>query len=180
MTSNLYQKYKKEVVPAMVKEFGYKSQMQVPKISKIVLNVGYGKFLKEPNYAEMVEKNLINITGQKTVRTKAKKSISNFKTREGMEIGVIVTLRGNRMYYFLEKLLNITFPRIRDFRGISGKSFDGRGSYSFGMKEITAFPEIKHADMEKNHGLEITITTTAKNKEEGKALLDLMGFPFKK
>lgn len=180
MTSNLYQQYKKEIAPAMMKEFGYKSPMQVPKITKVVLNVGYGRFVKEPNFAEMVEKNLLSISGQKVVRTKAKKSISNFKTREGMEIGAMVTLRGDRMYFFLEKLLNITFPRIRDFRGISDKSFDKGGSYSFGLKEIVAFPEIKQTGVEKNHGIEVTITTTAKNKEEGKALLNLMGFPFKK
>ncbi len=178
MTPTLYQKYKKEVVPALSKEFKYKSIMQVPKITKVVLNVGYGRFLKEPNFAEFVEKNLTNISGQKPIRTKAKKSISNFKTREGMEIGAAVTLRGPRMYYFLEKLLNIAFPRVRDFRGISDKSFDRQGNYNFGLKELSAFPEIKQTENDKNHGLEITVNTTAKSREEGKALLTLLGFPF--
>jgi len=178
MTPTLYQKYKKEVVPALVKQFGYKSMMQAPKITKVVLNVGYGRFLKEPNFAELVEKNLTRISGQKAVRTKAKKSISNFKIREGMEIGAKVTLRGPRMYYFLEKLLAITFPRVRDFRGISEKSFDRQGNYNFGLKELAAFPEIKQTEIEKTHGVEITVSTTAKTKEEGKALLALLGFPF--
>ncbi len=180
MTPTLYQKYKKEVVPAMVKEFGFKSIMQSPKITKVTLNVGYGRFLKEPNFAELVEKNLVKISGQKAVRTKAKQSISNFKIREGMEIGAMVTLRGTKMYQFLEKLLNITFPRVRDFRGISDKSFDRQGNYNFGLKDMTAFAEIKQTDIEKNHGLEITVSTTAKSKEEGKALLSLLGFPFTK
>lgn len=178
MTPTLYQKYKKEIVPALSKEFNYKSVMQVPKITKVVLNVGYGRFLKEPNFAELVEKNLANISGQKPIRTKAKKSISNFKTREGMEIGAAVTLRGPQMYYFLEKLLNITFPRVRDFRGISDKSFDRQGNYNFGLKELSAFSEIKQTENDKSHGVEITVNTTAKSKEEGKALLTLLGFPF--
>ena len=180
MTLNLHLKYKKEIVPALMKEFGYKSVMQVPKITKVVLNVGYGRFLKEPNFAEMVEKNLTRISGQKAVRTKSKKSISNFKIREGMDIGAVVTLRGPRMYHFLEKLLWITFPRVRDFRGISDKSFDREGNYNFGLKELSAFPEIKQTEVEKTHGLEITVATSAKSKEEGKSLLALLGFPFTK
>ena len=180
MTLNLYQKYKKETVPALMKEFGYKNIMQVPKITKVVLNVGYGRFVKEPNFAEMVEKNLTRVSGQKAIRTKSKKSISNFKIREGMDIGAMVTLRGPRMYYFLEKLLSITFPRVRDFRGISGKSFDRKGNYNFGLKELSAFPEIVQTEVDKSHGIEITIATTAKNKEEGKSLLALLGFPFTK
>jgi len=180
MTPTLYQKYKKEVIPVLVKQFGYKSLMQAPRIVKVTLNVGYGRFLKEPNFAEIVEKNLAKISGQKAVRTKAKKSISNFKIREGMDIGAIVTLRGEKMYYFLEKLINVVFPRVRDFRGISDKSFDRQGNYNFGLKDMSAFPEIKQADIEKNHGLEITVSTSAKSKEEGKALLSLIGFPFVK
>jgi large subunit ribosomal protein L5 len=177
---NLYEKYKKEVVPNLKKELGYKNVMQVPKVEKVVINVGVGKHLKEANYIDMVEKNLIKITGQKPIRTKAKKSISNFKIREGMEIGVAVVLRGPRMYYFLEKLVNITFPRMRDFRGIRGKNFDKQGNFSFGFKETVAFPELDAAALDRTHGLEIIVKTTAKNKEEGKALLTHLGFPFVK
>ncbi len=180
MTSNLYKQYKKEIVPALVKEFKYKSVSQAPKIKKIVLNVGVGRFIKEPSYIENVEKNLAKISGQKPVRTKAKKAISNFKIREGMDIGVMVTLRGPKMYDFLEKLLTITLPRTRDFRGISGKSFDGHGNYNLGFKENLAFPEIKGSDAEKNHGLQIVVSTTAKSIEEGRALLEKIGFPFVK
>lgn len=180
MTPNLYNFYKKEVAPALKKEFGYKSLMQAPRITKVVVNVGVGKFLKEPNFIEGVEKNLARITGQKAVRTKTKKAISNFKIREGMEVGLVVTLRGPRMYYFLEKLLNITLPRTRDFRGISDKSFDERGNYSLGFRENMAFPEIKATEVEKNHGLQIVVATTARSKAEGKALLQKLGFPFVK
>lgn len=180
MTPNLYNFYKKEVVPALKKEFGYKSVMQVPRVAKVVINVGVGKFLKEPNFIENVEKNLAKITGQKPVRTKSKKAISNFKIRENMDIGVVVTLRGPKMYFFLERLLAVTFPRTRDFRGISDKSFDGLGNYNLGFKENAAFPEIKAGEAEKVHGLQIVISTTATNKEEGKALLTKLGFPFVK
>jgi large subunit ribosomal protein L5 len=180
MTPNLYNHYKKEVVPELKKDFGFRNVMQVPKITKVVINVGVGKFLKEPNYIENVEKNLAKITGQKPVRTKSKKAISNFKIRENMDIGVMVTLRGPKMYYFLEKLLNITFPRTRDFRGISDKAFDARGNYSLGFKENVAFPEVKTTETDKGHGLQINISTNAKNKEQGKALLTKMGFPFVK
>ena len=180
MSVNLYQYYKKEIVPALKKELGLKNTMEVPKVSKVVLNVGVGRFLKEPNFIENVEKNLARITGQKPVRNKAKKAISNFKIREGMEVGVMVTLRGPKMYYFMEKLINVTFPRTRDFRGISPKSFDGRGNYSFGFRENSAFPEIKAGEVEKNHGIQITISTTAKNAEHGRALLTRLGMPFTK
>ncbi|MCX6781517.1 MAG: 50S ribosomal protein L5 [Candidatus Magasanikbacteria bacterium] len=180
MTPNLYNYYKKEVVPALKKEFGFKNVMQVPKITKVVINVGVGKFLKEPNFIENVEKNLAKITGQKPVRTKSKKAISNFKIRENMDIGVVVSLRGAKMYYFLEKLLDITLPRTRDFRGISDKAFDGRGNYSLGFKENVAFPEIKAGEAEKTHGMQINIATNAKNKEQGRALLMKLGFPFVK
>ena len=180
MKINLYEKYKKEVVPALQKELGYKNIMQVPKIKKVVLNAGIGRFLKEPRYIDNVENTLSKITGQKPMRTKAKKSISNFKLREGMEIGVAVTLRGTRMYQFLDKLVSITLPRVRDFRGLSEKSFDKNGNYTIGFKENMAFAEIKAEDIEKVHGLQITINTNAKNKAEGKALLTHMGFPFTK
>ncbi|EKD43082.1 MAG: 50S ribosomal protein L5 [uncultured bacterium] len=175
---NLYQTYKKEIVPALKQELKLKSVMQVPKISKIVINVGVGRFVKDAGYIDNVEKTLLKITGQKPVRTKAKKAISNFKVREGQEIGVVVTLHGNRMYQFLEKLINVSFPRIRDFRGISDKAFDKQGNYTLGLKENTAFPEVKTGEIDKIHGLEIVFNTTAKNREAGKALLTHLGFPF--
>lgn len=178
MKLNLYEKYKKEVVPALKKELNLKSVMQVPKISKVVINVGVGRFLKESGYIDNVEKTLLKITGQKPVRTKAKKAISNFKVREGQEIGVVVTLHGARMYQFLEKLVNVSFPRIRDFRGISNKAFDRQGNYTLGLKENTAFPEVKTGEVDKIHGMEIVINTTAKNREGGLALLTHLGFPF--
>ncbi len=180
MTTSLVQFYKDEVVPALKKELNITNALRVPKITKVVLNVGVGRFVKEQNYVENVEKVLSKITGQKAVRTKAKKSISNFKIREGMDIGVMVTLRGQRMYHFLEKLLRVTFPRVRDFRGISDKSFDRQGNYSLGFKENIAFPEVKTEEIDKVHGLQIVINTNAKNKEEGKALLKKLGFPFAK
>ncbi|KKR35141.1 MAG: 50S ribosomal protein L5 [Candidatus Magasanikbacteria bacterium GW2011_GWA2_40_10] len=180
MKVNLYEKYKKEVVPALQKEFGYRNVMQAPKIKKVVINAGIGRFVKEPRYIDNVENTLSKISGQKPMRTKSKKSISNFKIREGMEIGVAVTLRGVRMYQFLDKLVSITLPRVRDFRGLSEKSFDRNGNYTVGFKENLAFPEIKAEELEKIHGLQIIINTNAKNKEEGKALLIHMGFPFVK
>ena len=180
MKVNLYEKYKKEVVPALQKELGYENIMQVPKIKKVVINAGIGRFVKEPRFIDNVENTLTKITGQKPMRTKAKKSISNFKIREGMEIGVAVTLRGVRMYQFLDKLVSITLPRVRDFRGLSEKAFDRNGNYTAGFKENLAFPEIKAEELEKIHGLQIIINTNAKNKAEGKALLTHMGFPFVK
>lgn len=180
MSVTLYEKYKKEVVPALQKELGYKNVMQVPKVTKVVVNAGIGRFIKEANFIENVEKTLTKITGQKPIRTKAKKSISNFKIREGQEIGVMATLRGPRMYQFLEKLINVTFPRVRDFHGISDKGFDRQGNYTIGFKENVAFPEVKMEEIEKIHGLQLIINTTAKNKEAGKALLKQLGFPFTK
>ncbi|MDD4476711.1 MAG: 50S ribosomal protein L5 [Patescibacteria group bacterium] len=177
---NLYKKFKEEIAPALRTELGYKNIMQVPKISKVVINSGVGRFIKEPHYIENVENTLTKITGQKPMRTKAKKSISNFKIREGQEIGVAVTLRGPKMYYFLEKLVSVVFPRVRDFRGLSSKCFDINGNCTIGFKENVAFPEIKMEEIDKIHGLEIVINTTAKNKEEGKALLTKIGFPFVK
>lgn len=178
MTNNLLQKYHKEVAPALKAEFGLKNIMQAPKILKIVLNVGVGRFVKEPAYIDSAEKTLRVITGQKPIRTKAKKAISNFKIRQGQEIGVTVTLRGRKMYEFLEKLLIVTFPRTRDFRGISDKSFDRGGNYTLGFKENSPFPEVKSSDVDKIHGLEIIINTSAKNPAQGRALLAAMGFPF--
>jgi large subunit ribosomal protein L5 len=180
MSTNLYQFYKKEVVPKVMNELGYKNPLQAPKITKVVLNVGVGRFIKEPHFVENVEKVLTRITGQKALRTKAKKAISNFKIREGMEIGVTVTLRGPRMYDFLQKLLWVTLPRVRDFHGISAKGFDRQGNYTLGFKENVAFPEVKLEEIDKVHGLQVVVVTTAKNKEAGKVLLQHLGFPFAK
>jgi large subunit ribosomal protein L5 len=180
MSVNLYERYKKEIVPALMKELSLANVMQVPKIKKVVLNAGIGRFVKEPRFIDNVENTLSKISGQKPMRTKAKKSISNFKTREGMEIGVAVTLRGVKMYQFLEKLVSITLPRVRDFRGLSEKSFDKNGNYAIGFKENLAFPEIKAEELEKIHGLQIIINTSAKNKVAGKALLTHIGLPFVK
>ncbi|OGH69034.1 MAG: 50S ribosomal protein L5 [Candidatus Magasanikbacteria bacterium RIFCSPLOWO2_02_FULL_44_11] len=177
---SLYQTYKKSVVPAIQKELGLKNVMQVPKVTKVVLNAGIGRFIKEANFIDNVEKTLTKITGQKPIRTKAKKAISNFKIREGQEIGVMVTLRGPRMYDFLEKLVKVTFPRVRDFHGISDKAFDGQGNFTIGFKENVAFPEVKMEEIDKIHGLQIIVNTTAKNKVAGKSLLTHLGFPFSK
>lgn len=178
MTPNLYQKYKDVVVPALKAELKLKNTMQVPKITKVVINAGVGRFIKEAGYIDNVEKTLSKITGQKPIRTKAKKAISNFKIRQGQEIGVVVTLHGKRMYQFLEKLVNVSFPRIRDFRGITDKAFDRQGNYTLGLKENTAFPEVKTGEIEKMHGLQIIINTTATDRVAGKALLTHLGFPF--
>ncbi|HAT03720.1 MAG TPA: 50S ribosomal protein L5 [Candidatus Magasanikbacteria bacterium] len=180
MKSQLYTIYKQTVVPALKQERGYKNVMQVPKIDKVVLNVGYGRQSKDKNYIDRVDHTLNLITGQRPIRNKAKKSISNFKIREGMEIGSSVTLRGPQMYNFLYKLINLTFPRVRDFRGISPKSFDGQGNYSIGFKEQLAFPEIGGEAADIIHGLQIVVSTTARTNEEGRALLEKMGFPFNK
>lgn len=177
---SFYQTYKKSVVPAIQKELGLKNVMQVPKINKVIINAGIGRFIKEANFIDNVEKTLTKITGQKPVRTKAKKAISNFKIREGQEIGVMVTLRGPRMYDFLEKLVKVTFPRVRDFHGISDKAFDAQGNFTIGFKENVAFPEVKMEEIDKIHGLQIIVNTTAKDKVAGKALLTHLGFPFTK
>jgi large subunit ribosomal protein L5 len=180
MENNLYKKYKTEVVPALKEEFGFKNAMQIPKINKVVLNVGVGKFVKETGFIENVESTLQKITGQKPIRNKAKKAISNFKIRAGMDICVSVTLRGKRMYDFLEKLTNVTFARIRDFRGITDKGFDKQGNFSCGFKENMSFPEVRPEEIDKVHGLEIIIVTNANNKQVGKSLLKHLEFPFKK
>ena len=180
MKANFHEKYVKEVAPVLQKLFGYANIMQAPKITKVVINSGVGRFVKEAGFIDNVEKTLSRITGQKPVRAKAKQSISNFKIREGMEIGVSVSLLGHRMYDFLEKLLSITFPRVRDFRGISGKSFDRKGNYTIGFRENLAFPEIKVEEIDKVHGLQITVNTAAKNSKDSKILLEKLGFPFVK
>lgn len=179
MESRLYKKYRTEIVPALKEKLGLRNVMQVPKLTKVVLNVGYGRFVKEAALVEVVEDTLRVISGQKPVHNKSRKSISNFKIREGMNIGASVTLRGKKMYDFVDKLVSITLPRVRDFRGLSRKSFDQRGNYCVGFKEHNAFPEVKVESMDKLHGLEVVVCTSAKNREEGAALLEQLGFPFK-
>lgn len=171
--------YKDEIVPKMMEKFNYDSVMAVPKIDKIVLNVGLGEAKDNQKLLDSVVEEISLITGQKPVVTRAKKSVSNFRLREGMPVGVKVTLRGELMWEFLYKLINITLPRIRDFRGVSPKSFDGRGNYSLGIREQIVFPEINIDKIEKIHGLEITIVTTAETDEEAYELLKLMGMPFR-
>ncbi len=176
----LQEKYKKEILPKLKEKFGYKNNLQVSKLDKVVINVGVGKHSKEKAYIDNVVDSLSRITGQKPVLTKAKKAISAFKTRQGMVVGVAVILRGKRMYDFTDKLINISFPRVRDFRGISEKQVDRTGNLTIGFREHLAFPEIKAEAVDNVHGLEVSIATTAKTREEGLELFKLMGFPFKK
>jgi large subunit ribosomal protein L5 len=177
---SLQVKYKEDVAVALREKFAYKNVMQTPKIVQVVLNVGVGRHHKDQPYIDNVVNSLTRITGQKPVRTKARKSISAFKIREGLVIGVKVTLRGKRMWDFIEKLVNVSFPRIRDFRGISDKHIDAQGNMTVGFKEHVNFPEIKAEDSDNVHGLEICFSTTATNREEGLELFRLLGFPFKK
>jgi large subunit ribosomal protein L5 len=179
MTPRLKDKYTNEIIPAMIKEFSYANVMQVPKIQKIVLNVGLGEAIQNIKLLEAAQKELGKITGQKAVITKARKSIATFKLREGMPIGCKVTLRGNSMYEFLDRLISVALPSIRDFRGISGKSFDGRGNYALGIREQFIFPEIDYDKVEMVHGLDIVMCTSAKTDKESKALLRLFGIPFR-
>ncbi len=176
--ARLREKYKNEVVSEMMKEFSYKSIMQVPKITSIVLNVGMGEAIQDIKPLEAAVKELATITGQAPVITRAKKSIAGFKLREGMPIGCKVTLRGTRMYDFLDKFIGLALPRIRDFRGVSAKSFDGRGNYAFGVKEQIIFPEINYDKVVSIHGMDVIIVTSAKTNEEGRALLKHLGMPF--
>ncbi|NTW22815.1 50S ribosomal protein L5 [Candidatus Falkowbacteria bacterium] len=175
----LQERYKKEILPSLQKEFGIKNILATPRLVKVVLNVGVGRQTKEQAFVDNVEKTLTRITGQKPVKTKARKSIASFKVREGQIIGLKVTLRGQRMYDFLEKLVSVSFPRIRDFRGISDKMVDKQGNMTIGFKEHTAFPEVRAEDIDNVHGLEICIDTTAENRETGLALFRALGFPFK-
>jgi len=175
----LLEKYRAEVVPALQKEFGYENLMAVPKITKVVINMGLGEAIQNPKSLDHAVGDLTKIAGQKPVITKAKKSIATFKLREGMNIGTMVTLRGARMYEFLDRFMNLALPRIRDFRGVSAKSFDGRGNYSLGVKEQLIFPEIEYDKVDKIRGMDITIVTTAKTDEEARALLRKMGMPFR-
>lgn len=180
MENRLYVKYKNEVVPALAEKFQYKSPMQVPKLEKIVLNMGVGDARENSKAIESSANVLRTISGQKPVVIKAKKSVANFKLRQGMDIGVKVTLRGERMYEFLDKLISISLPRTRDFRGVNPNAFDGRGNYALGAKEQLIFPEVNYDTIDKIRGLDIAIVTTAETDEEAKALLDGLGMPFRK
>ena len=173
-------KYTEEIAPALFKQFGYKSTMQVPKIDKIIVNVGCGEARENPKVLDAVARDLGTITGQKAVITKAKKSIANFKLREGMPVGCKVTLRGDKMWEFLDRLFNVALPRVRDFRGINPNAFDGRGNYALGIKEQLIFPEIEYDKIDKIRGMDIVICTTANTDEEAKALLTAVGAPFEK
>ena len=175
---NLKAKYAAEVAPALMQKFGYKSTMQIPRLEKIVLNVGCSEARENAKVLDAVVSDLTAITGQKAVVTKAKKSVANFKLREGMPIGVKVTLRGERMYEFLDRFFNLALPRVRDFRGINANSFDGRGNYAMGIKEQLIFPEIEYDKIDKVRGMDIIMVTTANTDEEARELLKLMGAPF--
>jgi large subunit ribosomal protein L5 len=171
--------YKQQVIPQLMKDFGYKNPMQVPKVEKIVVNMGLGEAINNNKLIEQAQEQLMAIAGQKPVITKARKSIANFKLREGQSIGAMVTLRKDRMYEFFDRLVSVALPRVRDFKGVSSKSFDGKGNYTLGIKEQIIFPEINYDRIEKIKGMNITIVTTAKNDEEGRALLRHMGMPFR-
>ncbi|MBI5887432.1 MAG: 50S ribosomal protein L5 [Deltaproteobacteria bacterium] len=179
MTARLREFYNKEVVPAMIKEFKYKNRMQAPRLERIVLNMGLGEAVKDVKVVDAAVRDMTLITGQKPVVTKAKKSIATYKLRAGMSIGCMVTLRGEKMYEFFDRFVNFSVPRIRDFKGMSDKSFDGRGNYTIGVKEQIIFPEIEYDKIDKIRGLNITICTTSESDEEAKAFLKNMGLPFR-
>lgn len=178
--ARLRELYKQEVAPALMSKFSYKSVMQIPKLEKIVINVGAGEARDNSKVIDAIISDIAAITGQRPVVCTARKSVANFKLREGMKIGVKVTLRGNKMYEFLDRLLNVALPRVRDFRGINPNSFDGRGNYNLGIKEQLIFPEIEYDKIDKVRGMDICLVTTAKTDEEAKELLTLMGAPFAK
>jgi large subunit ribosomal protein L5 len=180
MKSHLEEKYLAELAPQLKTRLGYDNIMELPRLRKIVLSMGLGEATQEAKALEAAEKDLATISGQHPVTTRAKKSISSFKLRAGMPIGMMVTLRGKRMYDFFDKLVNVVLPRFRDFRGVSRDSFDGRGNYSLGMKEQIVFPEIDYDKVDKIRGLEVTIVTTARNDDEARTLLELMGMPFRR
>ena len=175
----LKEKYQKEVVPELTKKFGYKNIMQLPKIEKVIINMGVGEAVANPKALDAAVNDLTIIAGQKPILTRAKKSLAAWKLREGMPIGTKVTLRGTRMYQFLDKFMNVALPRVRDFRGVSSKAFDGRGNYAVGLKEQLIFPEIEYDKIDKLRGMNIVIVTTAEKDEEARELLKLMGMPFK-
>jgi large subunit ribosomal protein L5 len=180
MASRLKEKYQKEVVPSLQKEFDYNNPMQVPSVHKVVVNIGMGEAIQNAKAMDAAVSDLAAITGQRPVITRAKRSVAAFKLREGMQIGCMVTLRGERMYYFLDKLINVALPRLRDFQGVSPEAFDGRGNYTLGLREQLVFPEIDYDKVDKVRGMEVSIVTTARTDEEGRRLLRLMGMPFKK
>lgn len=177
--ARLKDQYKQEIIPRLMDKFHYKNLMQVPKVDRVVLNIGVGEAIQNPKALDGAINDLTIIAGQKPVITRAKKSIAGFKLREGMPIGCKVTLRGERMYQFLDRLINLSLPRVRDFRGVSPQAFDGRGNYSLGIKEQTIFPEIEYDKIDKIRGLEVVIVTTAKTDEEGRELLKCLGMPFR-
>jgi len=180
MVSRLKEKYRQEVVPALQKDFSYANPMQVPTLNKVVINIGMGEVIQNAKAMDAAVSDLATITGQRPVITRAKRSVATFKLREGMQIGCMVTLRGERMYQFLDKLINVALPRIRDFQGVSAEAFDGRGNYTLGLREQLVFPEIEYDKVDKVRGMEVSIVTTARTDEEGRRLLRLMGMPFKK
>lgn len=179
-TKSLKERYKKESVEALKKRFNYENDFQVPKLEKVVLNMGLGEAAQNSKLLDVAAEEMTRISGQKAVKTKAKKSVAAFKVREGMPLGCMVTLRGERMYDFMQKLISVVLPRIRDFRGVSSKSFDGRGNYSLGLKEHILFPEINYDEVDMIKGMNISIVTTAETDEEAKALLEELGMPFRK
>jgi large subunit ribosomal protein L5 len=179
MITRLHEKYRKEAMPALAKRFGFTNQMAIPKVKKITVNIGMGEASANVKLLDTAAAELGQITGQKPVITRAKKSIANFKIRQGMPIGCMVTLRGERMYEFLDRLSAVVFPRVRDFKGLPPSSFDGRGNYTIGLKDQLVFPEIDYTRVDKIKGMNITITTSARNDEEGRELLKLLGVPFR-
>ncbi len=178
--NRMQERYQKDAVPSLRKAFGYKNVMQVPRIEKVVLNIGLGEAMDNPKALEAAMGDLATITGQKPVMTKARKSIANFKLREGRIIGTKVTLRGNKMWFFLDRLINVALPRVRDFRGVSPEAFDGRGNYTLGLKDQLIFPEIEYDKIDKLRGMEVTVVTTAKSDDHARLMLQLLGMPFKK
>ena len=178
MPPRLKEFYRQEVLPAMTKEFSYGSVMEVPRLEKIVVNIGLGEALQNPRALETASADIATVTGQKPIANRAKRSIANFKVRQGNPIGLSVTVRGDRMWEFYDRLVNAALPRIRDFRGVSNKAFDGRGNYSLGLREQLIFPEIEYDKIDRIRGMQIVIVTTARNDEEGKRLLQLLGMPF--
>jgi large subunit ribosomal protein L5 len=180
MAARLKERYRQEVVPALRKEFNYKNPMQVPGVHKVVVNIGMGEVIQNAKAMDAAVSDLATITGQRPVITRAKRSVAAFKLREGMQIGCMVTLRGDNMYQFLDKLLNVALPRLRDFQGVSPEAFDGRGNYTLGLREQLVFPEIDYDRVDKVRGMEVSIVTTARTDEEGRELLKLLGMPFKR
>lgn len=178
--NRMQERYQQEISPALMNAFGFKNEMQIPRVAKVILNIGVGEALDNPKALEAASGDLATITGQKPVQTKARKSIANFKLREGRIIGTKVTLRGERMWAFLDRLVNVALPRVRDFRGVSPNAFDGRGNYTLGVRDQLVFPEIEYDKIDKLRGMEVTIVTSAPNDEQARILLQMLGMPFRK